>query len=196
MSYVKVSIGDDTAWGVGEDTDTAKANFDAILSAVGRIPGAWAALDSKQGEPTGFSPLQEEFSRALEQIRSSSSGRTIKLDSYTVGADDGQTHVSALARHPDGEVFEVRGHGCGAIAAFVDGLEDSLGTQIEILDYAQQTLEPGTGASAISVITARAGGTTVDGVAENHDTLRANFEAILDAVGRLANVSEASAHSG
>jgi 2-isopropylmalate synthase len=40
ISYVKLSIGDDTAWGVGEDTDTAKANFDAVLSAVTRIPGA------------------------------------------------------------------------------------------------------------------------------------------------------------
>jgi hypothetical protein len=43
---VKLSIGDDTAWGVGEDTDTAKANFDAVLSAVTRIPGA---LDSLYG---------------------------------------------------------------------------------------------------------------------------------------------------
>ena len=41
MSYVKITVGDDTAWGVGEDTDTAKANFDAILAAVSRIPGAW-----------------------------------------------------------------------------------------------------------------------------------------------------------
>src|SRR4051812_45229838 len=40
ISYVKLNIGDDTAWGVGEDTDTAKANFDAVLSAVTRIPGA------------------------------------------------------------------------------------------------------------------------------------------------------------
>jgi 2-isopropylmalate synthase len=40
ISYVKLSIGDDTAWGVGEDTDTAKANFDAVLSGVTRIPGA------------------------------------------------------------------------------------------------------------------------------------------------------------
>jgi 2-isopropylmalate synthase len=40
ISYVKLSIGDDTAWGVGEDTDTAKANFDAVLSAVTRVPGA------------------------------------------------------------------------------------------------------------------------------------------------------------
>ncbi len=42
ISYVKLSIGDDTTWGVGEDTDTAKANFDAILSAVSRVSGSWA----------------------------------------------------------------------------------------------------------------------------------------------------------
>jgi 2-isopropylmalate synthase len=47
ISYVKLSIGDDTTWGVGEDTDTAKANFDAVLSAVTRIPGAFDRLDGR-----------------------------------------------------------------------------------------------------------------------------------------------------
>lgn len=50
ISYVKLSIGDDTAWGVGEDTDTAKANFDAVLSAVTRVPGA---LDRLAGRDSG-----------------------------------------------------------------------------------------------------------------------------------------------
>jgi 2-isopropylmalate synthase len=53
ISYVKLSIGDDTAWGVGEDTDTAKANFDAVLSAVTRIPGALDRLASRISSGAG-----------------------------------------------------------------------------------------------------------------------------------------------
>jgi 2-isopropylmalate synthase len=50
ISYVKLSIGDDTTWGVGEDTDTAKANFDAVLSALTRIPGALDRISSDGGQ--------------------------------------------------------------------------------------------------------------------------------------------------
>jgi 2-isopropylmalate synthase len=61
ISYVKLSIGDDTAWGVGEDTDTAKANFDAVLSAVTRVPGALDRLvgrvSSGAGPKASSSPL-------------------------------------------------------------------------------------------------------------------------------------------
>jgi uncharacterized ferredoxin-like protein len=55
---------------------------------------------------------------------------------------------------------------------------------IDILDYAQQILLQGTEASAISTMTLRACGSVCHGVAEHRDTVRANFEAILDAVGR------------
>jgi 2-isopropylmalate synthase len=53
ISYVKLSIGDDTAWGVGEDTDTAKANFDAVLSAVTRVPGALDPLTGRVSSGAG-----------------------------------------------------------------------------------------------------------------------------------------------
>jgi 2-isopropylmalate synthase len=53
ISYVKLSIGDDTAWGVGEDTDTAKANFDAVLSAVTRVPGALDHLAGRVSSGAG-----------------------------------------------------------------------------------------------------------------------------------------------
>jgi 2-isopropylmalate synthase len=61
ISYVKLSVGDDTAWGVGEDTDTAKANFDAVLSAVTRIPGALNGLPgrvSSDGGQKASSPVK------------------------------------------------------------------------------------------------------------------------------------------
>jgi hypothetical protein len=41
------------ALGVGEDTDTAKANFDAVLSAVTRIPGALDRLAGRVSSGAG-----------------------------------------------------------------------------------------------------------------------------------------------
>jgi hypothetical protein len=61
ISYLKLSIGDDTACGVGEDTDTAKANFDAVLSAVTRIPGSLDRLAGRVSSGDGqkaSSPLK------------------------------------------------------------------------------------------------------------------------------------------
>jgi hypothetical protein len=41
------------ALGGGEDTDTAKANFDAVLSAVTRIPGALDRLAGRDSSDAG-----------------------------------------------------------------------------------------------------------------------------------------------
>jgi hypothetical protein len=46
---------------VGEDTDTAKANFDAVLSALTRIPGALDRLAGRASSGAGqeaSSPLK------------------------------------------------------------------------------------------------------------------------------------------
>jgi 2-isopropylmalate synthase len=185
MSYVKLSIGDDMAWGVGEDTDTAKANFDAILSAVSRIPHALDrfAIQTSDDE-VAMTPLQLEFTRALQQI-TPSSGPRLSLVTYSVNATGPeQAQVTATVATPDGEQIQFAGTGVGTIAAFVDALRQHFDASIDILDYAQQILLQGTEASAISTMTLSAFGSVCHGVAEDRDTVRANFEAILDAVGR------------
>jgi hypothetical protein len=193
MSYVKLSIGDDMAWGVGEDTDTAKANFDAILSAVSRIPHALNRFATQTSDDqVALTPLQLEFTRALQQI-TPSSGPRLSLVAYSVDATDPeQTRVTATVATPDGEQIQFAGTGVGTIAAFVDALRQHFRASIEILDYAQQILLQGTEASAISTMTLRACGGVCHGVAEHRDTVRANFEAILDAVGRAVLGAEST----
>jgi hypothetical protein len=193
MSYVKLSIGDDMAWGVGEDTDTAKANFDAILSAVSRIPHALDRFAMQtSGDQVALTPLQLEFTRALQQV-TPSSGRRLSLVAYSVNATGPeQTEVTATIATPDGEQIQCAGTGVGTIAAFVDALGRHFRASIDILDYAQQILLQGTEASAISTMTLRACGSVCHGVAEHRDTVRANFEAILDAVGRAVLGAEST----
>jgi hypothetical protein len=184
MSYVKLSVGDDVAWGVGEDTDTAKANFDAILSAVSRIPNALGRLAAQASDDQAvLTPLQLEFTRALAQV-APSSGPRLSLVAYSVNATGAeQTEVTATVATPDGEQIQLDGSGVGTIATFVEALRRHFRASIDILDYAQQILLQGVEASAVSTMTLRVRGNVCQGLAEHRDTVRANFEAILDAVG-------------
>jgi 2-isopropylmalate synthase len=204
ISYVKLSIGDDTTWGVGEDTDTAKANFDAILSAVTRVPGAWNRLESgpdgKSREVS--SPLKIEFRRLVQPLRAQSAeASAIKLVDYEVspGEEAGQWSLKARIEVGGGSAERIEGEGNGAIAAFVDGLETWLETSVEIREYAQQTLSEGTGAVAVSYVWVEAEGETAWGMADHTDTVSANLNAVLSALGRIprlrARAQQATADS-
>jgi hypothetical protein len=57
ISYVWVTLGDDVGWGVASASDTVTANFDAILSALSRIPDAWERLRARSVAATGPRPV-------------------------------------------------------------------------------------------------------------------------------------------
>ncbi len=189
ISYVKLSIGDDTTWGVGEDTDTAKANFDAILSAVTRVPNAWDRVDTLDSGRVS-SPLKIEFRKLVAPLRSQEpDGPLVTLMGYSILPDE-MSHMwrvkgSVKFGERPGETIE--GEGNGTISAFVAALESWLGATIEIREYAQQTLGDGTDAVAVSYVWIAADGETAWGMAEHTDTVSANFNAILNALGRVPN---------
>jgi 2-isopropylmalate synthase len=191
MSYVKLSIGNDTAWGAGEDTDTAKANFDAVLSAVGRIPNAWDQLVVDDSH-SHLSPLQVEFTKALEEIGVSQEHVDLTLGDYSVETREHDTRVTMSVHGGDGSTVSIAGEAQGTIEAFVDGLEKHFATAIEVCDYAQATLRRGTDAIATSRMELSVGGTSVYGVADDEDTVRANLQAILNGVGQWLATKGAS----
>ncbi len=214
ITYVKVSIGDDTTWGVGEDTDTAKANFDAIISAVSRVPNAWEPLaGASAGELDTPSELQFAFMAAVKDVFMQHGGlaaddglfereplaqevlrlehaiadqRRADVVGHTVTSDDARStwSIAATLRVGDRDIA-IDGVGNGTISAFVDALEQWLAVKLEINDFAQQTLSVGTGARAISCIGARVDGEDAWGIAVGTDTVTANFNAILSAVSRV-----------
>jgi 2-isopropylmalate synthase len=193
ISYVKLSIGDDTTWGVGEDTDTAKANFDAILSAVTRVPGVWDRLaDPSAGQGRyASSPLKIEFRKLVQPLRDQADlGEPVSLVDYRIELEAQAWRVDASLRVGEGPVERLSGAGNGAISAFVAALEARLGLEIEIREYAQQTLSEGTDAFAVTYVWIKVGEETAWGMAEHTDTVSANFNAILSALGRVAQVRE------
>jgi 2-isopropylmalate synthase len=193
VSYVKLSIGDDTTWGVGEDSDTAKANFDAILSAVSRVEGAWDRLPtgSAAGQAAS-SPLKIEFRKLVQPLREEETQDPwASLVDYAVEVGSGTQSWRVDAGLRTGEaVRRIEGEGNGVISAFVAGLEDLLGTQIDVREYAQQTLSEGTDAFAVTYVWVRVGDRTGWGMAQHTDTVSANFEAILSALGRIPQTRE------
>jgi 2-isopropylmalate synthase len=189
ITYLKLSIGDDTVWGVGEDTDTAKANFDAVLAAVGRVPGVW---DTVEGEEQVSSPLKIEFRKLVQPLRTQVDAVSpLTLVDYAVSpaAVEGTWRIEANVGLAGGEPETIEGEGNGSIAAFVAALEARLGVSIEIREYAQQTLSEGTDAYAVTFVWIAVGEETEWGMAEHTDTVSANFNAILSALGRIPAVS-------
>jgi|GEM_PF-12591 len=215
ISYVKVSIGDDTTWGVGEDTDTAKANFDAILSAVSRVPSAWERLarmpdiEAETRSPLQFAfmaavkealtgdaelpaddheaehhPASEEVLRLALEARDT---RRATVVSHRIESDAMQRiwSVEASVRFGDRPPEHIEGKGAGAIAAFVAAVRDWLGIEIEVRDYAQQTLKKGTDARAISFVGLSVGDEHAWGVDLDTDTVTANFHAVLSALSHV-----------
>jgi 2-isopropylmalate synthase len=190
ITYLKLSIGDDTVWGVGEDTDTAKANFDAILAAVGRVPGAW---DSVEGDHQVSSPLKIEFRKLVQPLRTQvDQDSPLMLIDYAVSPAEaeGTWRIEAGVSVGGEERETIEGEGNGSIAAFVAALEGRLGVSIEIREYAQQTLSEGTDAYAVTYVWIAVGEATEWGMAEHTDTVSANFNAILSALGRIPAVAK------
>jgi hypothetical protein len=189
---VKLSIGDDMTGGVGEDTDTAKANFDAILAAVSRIPGAWDRLPAISSQRIN-SPLKIEFRKLVQSLREQTDGgESVALLDYRIDLPPagGDWQVDVSIRVGEGEVERLSGAGNGAISAFVAALEKRLGLQIEIGEYAQQTLSEGTDAFAVTYVWVKIGEEAAWGMAEHTDTVSANFNAILSALRGIGQVQE------
>ena len=83
----------------------------------------------------------------------------------------------------DGEPVEVKGTGNGPIAAFVDGLERSLGLSVDVVDYAEHALSAGHEASAAAYVELTDGHRSVRwGVGIDKSISSAGLKAVVSAV--------------
>ncbi len=79
----------------------------------------------------------------------------------------------------------VSGQGNGPVAAFVHALQGELGTQLEVMDYAEHAVAEGTDATAVAYVEVRGLGGISWGVGVDESILTASFRAVLSAVARL-----------
>jgi 2-isopropylmalate synthase len=100
----------------------------------------------------------------------------------TEGADGGSARVTAqmLVR---GEHVTVQGSGNGPIDAFVHGLHDVLGIEIDVVDYQEHALGRGADASAVAYVeTIGADGSGRWGVGLHPNILAASLHAVVSAI--------------
>jgi len=112
----------------------------------------------------------------------------IELLSYEATTGDQGARITAQLL-VDGEHRTVTGEGNGPIAAFVHALRAGLGTDVEVVDYAEHAVSAGTDATAAAYVEARRDDGTVRwGVGMDESILTASLRALLSAVNRLEQV--------
>ena len=85
----------------------------------------------------------------------------------------------------DGEAVTVTGAGNGPIAAFVTGVRDGLGVDLDVVDYHEHSMGRGADATAVAYVeTVDAEGTTRWGIGTDPNIITASLRAVLSAVER------------
>ncbi|HEV3226449.1 MAG TPA: 2-isopropylmalate synthase [Acidimicrobiales bacterium] len=113
-------------------------------------------------------------------------GRRVQLISHeTATHSSGGAEVTAQLL-VDGEHRTARGEGNGPIAAFVHAVNQELGLDVEVVDYAEHSVTAGTDAQAVAYVEVQAADGTVRwGVGVNESILTASLGAVVSAVNRL-----------
>jgi len=148
-------------------------------------------------------PLQVEFSRSVQTITEAtgteikpdeiwslfqdvylSPDAAIRLLSSEVTTGGGRTIVIAQLE-VDGDHMTIKGEGNGPIDAILNGLRESIGTNLEVKDYSQHALHPGSSAAAVAYVEVTGpDGATWWGVGIDSSILDASLHAVISAANR------------
>ncbi|HEX5139805.1 MAG TPA: alpha-isopropylmalate synthase regulatory domain-containing protein, partial [Dehalococcoidia bacterium] len=145
--------------------------------------------------------LQIEFSKTIQHITEDSGTEispaamwdafrneylpqepAIALLNHEVRSSD--SRLSAVSAHiaVDGRDIEVLGTGNGPIEAFVTALNTALGTDFDVIDYAEHALGAGKDATAVSYVETRSGNGEVRwGVGTDPNIMTASLRAVVSA---------------
>ena len=124
---------------------------------------------------------------STEYLGGNESIRLISHESSSVaGADKVTAHLEV-----DGRLVTVTGEGDGPIAAFVAGIRDGLGIDVDVVDYSEHAVTAGAGALAASYVeTIDKAGRTRWGVGIDRNILTASLTAVVSAInGRRCNAA-------
>jgi len=104
----------------------------------------------------------------------------IGLLSHEVRSSDSRQSVVTAHLQVDGEDLEVMGSGNGPIEAFVTALNSALGTDLDVVDYAEHALGAGKGATAVAYVETRSrDGRVLWGVGTDSNIMTASLRAVV-----------------
>jgi 2-isopropylmalate synthase len=144
--------------------------------------------------------LQIEFSQAIQHVTEDTGTEitpaqmwqvfsaeylapaSIELVGHEISRSGDADTIMAQLR-VDGEDVMIKGTAKGPIAAFVTGLRDELGIEIDVFDYSEHAVSSGAGAKAVAYVeTKSATGATRWGVGVDESILTAGLRAVVSAV--------------
>lgn len=105
-------------------------------------------------------------------------GGAYSLLNYQIDNADGQLQLQGELNH-QGQIVRIQGQGNGSISAFVNALNQKLGSDIQILQFDEQALAARTDAQAIAFVQTSINGQRRTAAAQHHDSLAAGLNAIL-----------------
>ena len=149
--------------------------------------------------------LQIEFSQAIQHVTEDTGTEISPAEMWNVFSDEyldpaaielighemthsGDADTIMAQLRVDGEDVMIKGTAKGPIAAFVSGLRDELGIEIDVFDYSEHAVTSGAGASAVAYVETKSpSGATRWGVGVDESILTAGLRAVVSAVnGRAA----------
>src|SRR3546814_3525141 len=83
-----------------------------------------------------------------------------RLDSYEMRTTSDSAEITAQVI-ADGEHLTVVGHGIGPVSAFVNGLREHLGVDVDVLDYSEHAIGAGADTQAVAYVETQTGDGTV-----------------------------------
>jgi len=109
----------------------------------------------------------------------------IDYDIQAKSSDAGKTmHIQLQNQH---ETFSIESHSDGALEAFCQGLSKHLGVSLDIIQYNQSSLGEHTQASALACVELSVAGHPFKACAQDNDSLKASFMAIITACNQHLN---------
>ncbi|RJG41932.1 2-isopropylmalate synthase [Motilimonas pumila] len=144
----------------------------------------WAQIEFSQtvqqtAEQTGAEVSPEQISQLFKTTYIQLEG-PYQLAEYQVTRKQ-TDHVKASLLLQQ-QTVTVEGIGAGALAAFVNALQQHSGLSIEVLDFAEHALSKGTDSEAVTYVLAKVNEQRILGIAQHQDTMTASLNAILNAV--------------
>jgi 2-isopropylmalate synthase len=108
----------------------------------------------------------------------------LKLNSVHTSSAAGELDRLSVNVYVDGERHTLEGTGNGPIAAFIDVLNEQLGLDVRVLDYAEHALSSGGDAIAAAYVECAVGGQVLWGVGLAPNIVTASLKAVVSAVNR------------
>ncbi|MDT0634146.1 2-isopropylmalate synthase [Spectribacter hydrogenoxidans] len=156
------------------------------LSLPRRMQIEFAKIVQQEADETGRELTAVEILRLFEQAYFET-GRPLAFRDYWASSrgDAGDRHTVEAVITNEGVEQRLKGAGNGPIAAFIDGLNQSLGLNVVIHDYTEHARGHGAEADAVAYVEAGIGdGKSTFGCAIDADIISASLEAAVSAINR------------